>query len=439
MIALLIIALVAVTLFAVANPFVGTIGLLGVIFIRPGEIYPSLGPLHIERVLSVVVMAAFLFHGNRLRFSKVTKALLIFWVTMFCSVPLSFWPGGALQASIDFGKAVIYYLLIANLATTSRRLRATLITFCVMVGWLAGQALVEYIKGVSHYAMGIDRAIGLNSLSNDPNALGITLVTALPLIALFGYRGAGSIRWLAWGLIAVCVWTTILTGSRASYITFAVLAFLYALTSKRRVASVLIVLTLVAGLWFAMPEQYKSRLETVSDLSDDASYQGRLMAWKAGWEAFKENPLTGVGTTMFLDSRGAKTGHWLNVHSLYIQVLAELGLLGALAFAGFLFSVFSQNLRMSREFADSADLPVWLAQFPRACSLSLVALLFAGYSGHLLYRETWYLLAAFSTAALVVMKGSEFARHDAPALISEPAERYQMGRTGDYAWSSKSF
>src|SRR5205085_3709144 len=153
-----------------------------------------------------------------------------------------------LQGTVDFGKAVIYYLLISNLATTSRRLRWMLITFCIMVGWLAGQALVQYIKGASHYTMGIDRAIGLNSLSNDPNALGITLVTALPIIALFGYRGTGSIRWLAWGLLAVCVWTTILTGSRASYITFAVLAFLYALTSKRRVASVLLVVILVAGL-----------------------------------------------------------------------------------------------------------------------------------------------------------------------------------------------
>src|SRR5438270_2140708 len=167
MIALLIIALVAVTLYSVASPFIGTIGLLGVIFIRPGEIYPSLDPLHIERVLSIVVMAAFLFHGNRLQFPKVTKALLIFWAAMFCSVPASFWPGGALQASVDFGKAVIYYLLISNLATTSRRLRWMLITFCVMVGWLAGQALVEYIKGASHYAMGVDRAIGLNSMSND--------------------------------------------------------------------------------------------------------------------------------------------------------------------------------------------------------------------------------------------------------------------------------
>src|SRR5205814_7213308 len=249
----------------------------------------------------------------------------------------------------------------------------------------------------------------LNNMSNDPNALGITLVTTLPFLAIFCYRNAGRIRWLAMPLLGLCVWTIVLTGSRASYITLGLLAILYALSSKQRVAAVLAVVVLAGALWAVMPVQYQDRLKTVNDLAEDESYQGRVAAWHAAWDMFKSNPLTGVGTTMFIDSRGAASGHWLNVHSLYFQILAELGLLGTLAFGFFLFSIFQQNQRMRQELEKLPDCPQWLSNFPRACNLALIGLLVAGYSSHSLYRDNWYLLVGFSTAAIFVLC-SEF-RH----------------------------
>ena len=431
MVGALIAALVVFAFCAIASPLIGLIGLLAVIFIRPGEIYPDLAPLHIERIVSIVVMLAFVARGNKIRFPRVTGTFLFFWATMFCSVPLSFWPGGAFQASLDFGKAVIYYLLIANLAITSSRLRTILIAFCAMTSWLAGQAFLEYQQGATRFTMGIDRAIGLNNMSNDPNALGITLVTTLPFLAIFCYRNAGRIRWLAIPLLGLCVWTIVLTGSRASYITLGLLAILYALSSKQRVAAVLAVVVLAGALWAVMPAQYQDRLKTVNDLAEDESYQGRVAAWHAAWDLFKSNPLTGVGATMFIDSRGAASGHWLNVHSLYFQVLAELGLLGTFAFGLFIFSIFQQNQRMRRELEKSRDHPQWLDSFPRACNLALMGLLVAGYSSHSLYRDTWYLLAGFSTAAMFVLR-TEFGQIESQSVDQNAASLAAYG-TVDYA------
>ena len=94
MIGALIAALVVFAFCAIASPFIGLIGLLAVIFIRPGEIYPDLAPLHIERIVSIVLMLAFVARGNKIRFPRVTGTFLFFWATMFSVFPSPFGRAG---------------------------------------------------------------------------------------------------------------------------------------------------------------------------------------------------------------------------------------------------------------------------------------------------------------------------------------------------------
>ena len=82
-------------IWALFNPFVGLIGVLAIIFARPGELYPILDTIHIQRTFTLLVLISFLVHERRLQVPKVSKALLIFWIAMFCTVPLAFWRAGA--------------------------------------------------------------------------------------------------------------------------------------------------------------------------------------------------------------------------------------------------------------------------------------------------------------------------------------------------------
>ncbi|MFQ5778488.1 MAG: O-antigen ligase family protein, partial [Terriglobia bacterium] len=127
-------------------------------------------------------------------------------------------------------------------------------------------------------------------------------------------------------------------------------------------------------------------------------------AWRAGWEMFKDHPLTGVGSMQFPNANGAKywpnqrNPVWLNAHSLYFQVLGELGLLGTLIFLLFVVNLLRTNKRLGHILSGDGSTARWLQAFPLACTLSLVVLLFAGYSSHNLYRSTWYLLAGLSAS-----------------------------------------
>jgi O-antigen ligase len=432
-------ALLIVALWGLANPFVGLLGLLAVYFIRPGELHPVLAALHPERVLAILVLGSILLHRGKLVFPSITKRCLLFWMALFCSVPLAVWRSDALLNALDFIKILTYHVAIVSLVTTARRLRIFLATYALLVGWLAATSLSDYAHGVYYFAgEGIARATGLTSAGGNPNELGLTMVSGLPLLLPLIARGAGRVRWLALAVAAASITTVVLTGSRGSFLALIFLVGVLTLSSKHRLAWLLLAAIFLAVLWGATPAEYKQRYLSVNSLQNDESYQHRVLAWQAGWAMFKDNPLTGVGVGEFANASGMKywpgQGHriWLNAHSLYVQVIAELGLVGALAFAAFLIHLFRLNQSIAQRLSVLTDCPAWLGLLPRACTISVLVLLFGGYGSHDLYRPTWYMLAALSAAVqLGIAQGSfQLARAEEPGSPQEaPSISYGFAET----------
>ena len=430
----ILIAVAIMLVWAVGNPFVGLIGLLTVNILRPGEIYPLFASLHIERILAIVVLASLLFHEKRIATPKITRAVLAFWATMFLAIPFAFWQSNSLDTSITFGQTIAYHLLIVTLVKTEKRFQTFLIIFMVLIGWLAGSSLVSYLEGHVIVTMGIERASGLTSAGGDPNTLGLTLVSALPLVVLVLRSEMPKwARLLALGVCGLCVATVISTGSRMSFFTLIMAIGLFAATRKHRFILVPAALIILGIGWIFIPEQYKERYETVNKLDKDESYQNRLRAWQAGWAMFKSNPLTGIGPGNFAVAAGSEfwpgegRKHWLNAHSLPLKAIGELGLVGTIAFIYMLFTLFRLNGRLKRQAREEPDLPGYLVWFPVACNFSLIILLIAGYSSHNLYRSTWYMLASLSGAMELLMASrtataEEVAPRPVGRLGTEPSE-----------------
>jgi O-antigen ligase len=189
-----------------------------------------------------------------------------------------------------------------------------------------------------------------------------------------------------------------------------------------------VAIALLAIIWQVMPTEYQQRYLSVRSLKDDESYQNRVLAWHAGWHMFLDYPLTGVGVGQFAIADGTKywpdPQHkiWLNAHSLYLQLIAELGLFGALAFVAYLYSLFRLNFWLRKELAVFPGAPRWLRFYPTASTLSLLVLLFAGYSSHDLYRSTWYILGALSGCVEMLVKQERVKqRREKDVPVPEPA------------------
>jgi O-antigen ligase len=399
------------TVWGLVDTFVGLLSLLAVTVIQPGELYPALDAFHVERVMAIAVLVSLIAHQRNLTFPRITQFLLVFWCAMFLSVVTAFWRMGALQSAIDFSRIMIYHLIIINVVNTPRRLAIFLLVFVLLIGWLAASSYVSFLGGGFYLESGhFARAEGLTSSGGNPNDLGLTLVSSLSLTVVLALRKSWRDRFLGVAVAVISIYAIVFTGSRMSFLALIFLLAAYTFSARKRLLFLPIAIALLAIIWQVMPAQYQQRYLSVRSLKDDESYTNRVMAWHAGWHMFLDHPLTGVGVGQFPIANGSKywpgSGRkvWLNAHSVYVQLIAELGLFGTLAFSVYLVGLFGLNYSIGKQLAAFPEAPHWLRFYPTACSLSLLVLLFAGYSSHDLYRSTWYMLGALSACVHMVVK-----------------------------------
>lgn len=405
-------AIVILALWGLTNPFAGLLGLLLVYVTQPGELYPVFGAMHVERVMAIIVFLSFMVHTGRMTFPPISKRLFGFYAAVIASVPLSFWRANALINAFDFGKTVIYCLLIINLVNNRKRFRIFLLTFIGLISYQSVSSLINYYFYGGHYhAEGIDRIVGLTSSTNAPDTLGLTMLTALPIMLLFTLSRERRIQLLSIGAAVLALWALIFTGSRGTLLTLLIVGGVFVVTRRRRFIMVPVAAVVLMVGWWLMPAQYQERYTTQmqsDQLKNDAAYQNRITSWIGGWHMFLSNPITGIGIGDYTDANGggfwpARKKIYLDAHSLYFKLIGELGLLGLITFAIFVGAVVKENGRLKRELS-SEDVPPWMKHYPTAANLIIASLLVSGYASHDLYRDTWYVIAGLTAALAMILE-----------------------------------
>jgi O-antigen ligase len=429
------------------KPFEGLLGLLAVTMINPGEIWPIIATMHIERLLVLVIFIGLIRQPARLIYPPLTKKIIIFWMAMVISIPLSFWPGGAVGFCLDFARIILYHFFIVNLTDTTKKFFILLFVFALLIGWVGGGAVWGYAHGsFDNMAIrnGFERATGLSESNGNPNTIGLTMVSGLPLVLLI--LGSEKKWQKVVGLIValLAVSALILSGSRTSFVNF-VLISLALLLNRKNIKFIPVLMVLGVVLWGIIPQQDKERYADIfavaSGKQEDESYIAHRQAREAGYAMIKDYPITGVGAGQFPIAAGTKYWPtqeklWENPHNLYVQIPAELGIIGVVAWVSFMVTFVKTGTKLKRLFAqpEYASLPKPLKNFPRACMFALAALFIGGMFGHTLYRHTWYLLAGM-IAALEIVAAKEFCE-PAPAKEDEWAVRSPLDSPGSLAPSS---
>ena len=422
---------------AIFKPFEGLIGLLAVNMINPGEIWPLLNILHLERLLVLLTGIGIFIRPVPFVYPPLTKRVFWFWGAMFLSVPLSFWPGGAARFALDFGRIILYYFLITNLADTQKRILVLIVVFALLIGWVCGGSLWSYMNGIFDQMAirnGFERATGLSESNGNPNTVGLTLVSGLPICFLLFYMRSKWLKLMALGLTVSCIIGVLLTGSRTSFSNLCIICFC-ALLNRKGIKFIPLLMVAAMVTWIVIPQQYKDRYSKIVSVATgkekDESYDAHAMAREAGYHMMMDYPITGVGCGQFpiadgqkyWPSKGEKL--WENPHNLYIQVAAELGIIGVATWLAFMVPFVSMTRRLKLLFKtpEYEGLHPALKNFPRACMFSLAALFIGGMFGHTLYRHTWYMLAGMTVALERVVATSHFAKEEA-APVGEQEEAF---------------
>jgi putative inorganic carbon (HCO3(-)) transporter len=398
------------------DPFWGLAAYMVTFYVRPGELVPALAPLHIERVVGLLALAVLIWHrrtGERWESlnHRVTLMMAGFLGIMALSVVTAYWKTLAILETIEFAKILVAYLLIIGLVNSERRMRAFVWIYLVLIGWTAGSSLWGFFSGANRgFAMGIDRARGLALAWGHPNSLAMTLLAAVPfLYLLIPVERRRPARLVLILIFALSLLTIMYTGSRAGMLGVLVAAVaLWWRTGRRPAMFVGIAVALLCAA-LLMPYQYQMRMVSILDYQQDPSSLGRIDSWISGLHMFLDRPLLGVGPGNFGIAHGLAYSSpwrpsWLEAHSIYIQLPAELGLVGLVWFAGILFVVARVNRKTRQMLVAGGNVWSWHYRLAVALDISLVVLLFTGLFGHNLYRPTYYFIAGMSVALAYIVR-----------------------------------
>lgn len=386
-------------------PFFGFILYLFLYFLRPGERFIALAPLRVELTFGIVLLLAIVIHdalrGTRIRFprDKISISILVFIASFWLGVIFSVWKEQSAEAMVAFLKTFVFYYFVVVMADNEKRFNITFWVIVLLTCFAGSEAAYNYFTGGYTFNQGIMRSGGATSFGEHSNSLAMYMTTTIPMLIylVVKYRKPVA-RFLCFVLMGVCFVTLIVTGSRSGILSLLGTAFTYAWFSRHRLAYFGLIVFLSVATFFAMPEQYKERYGSIASENVDASSQGRLDAWAAGMRMFVDYPITGVGPQAFAAAYLQREGIWLYSHSLYVELLATMGVVGTAAWCWFLYQVLAALKRMNKRRKDDPAYQRDTVVFVRATYAIIFGLLVAGVFGHILFRDTWYILAGLVVA-----------------------------------------
>jgi len=248
--------------------------------------------------------------------------------------------GDASEKGIDFGKTVLYYLLLITIINTSGRLQSFLTWIVAFTAILTVVALLQYHEYIDLPALEMAERyeedeegelipvyqLYSTGIFNDPNDLSMILVIGM-IISLYRVadRHAGLFR-VFWVLpVVLFTYAILMTRSRGGFL--ALLASLMTLFVTRfgwRRSIPLILIALSAMLVLSGGRQAKIS-------TGEETAQERMKLWSEGLSMMKQSPrwaLTGIGAGQYAEELPQVA------HNSFVHAFVELGFLGGALFLG---------------------------------------------------------------------------------------------------------
>lgn len=337
--------------------------------------------------------------------------------------------GLATASVLETARGVLLALVVASALLRRPAVRAAVATAVASATLLAAIAVVQAVTGrydrdwgglgrvkdAQIYADVFDRRVA--GPVGDPNFFAELLVTVTPL-ALWAaeYAASTRLRVAAGAAVAVLAAGIAFTYSRGGLLALVVVAVLWTFSHRMTARRLALVASFGLVIAVAAGQALGARLATLSefvpggdDLDEhaDSSFVERRLLTGTAWRMFVAAPVLGVGAgnyTVNFDAPAAEVGSTFREvgedrphypHSLPLEIAAETGIVGLLAFGGVIVAALL-GLERARRGAD----PAW-SSLLRALQLAVVAHLTCGLFLHGALMRPLYVLLGLSAAAAV--------------------------------------
>ncbi len=413
---LFIVAGLCFVLIAFRYPMVGIFVYLLIFFIKPNELFQISVPVPYERLVALIIIVRMLvdmaFVEKKIPLYRMDFGILAFYVAVFLSL-LGATDLATARASFDiFSKVILVYFLITRIVNSQAKFKSVIWLYAFSVAFLGVYSSWSYYIGDYVTAQGIARAYlpGGGSYA-DPNSLATSLILGIPFMAyLIFYHRNIFLKIVLAAMIAACVWTVVLTGSRGGMLGVITVLLLMGLFSRRKLGTLVIAIVSLLVLAAVAPKEYMDRFATIAayDQDDESgagnSARGRIEGLKYGIKFFLQRPLTGVGMGNFPYHFYQEGKGWFNPHNMVAKLISELGILGIIGFTAFIYW-FVRILREAKAYyREKKKTSHFIYQMSTAIQVALLMLFFQGLFGHNLYRFNWYIFASFAAIIYNLVK-----------------------------------
>jgi O-antigen ligase len=326
--------------------FVGMLAYLVVEYMRVSAQYQFLLPFQVGKVVVAVCFLGWLIAPRRqpgdrspIRAIDVTLVLLLFGA--FFSVLFAEHKDLAWGGFGDLLRWAVIYFLIGRIVTSSWRSRIFVFVLLLLNVKLAQAGIRYYFGSLAYWGNEMiavkegARAGSVGFFSNSAD-FGVAMCVVWPLTTMLLFMKPLRLLWRVLLLAGSGVFLVAILdcGSRGALVGAVCVVLAGMMASKRKLAVALMALLLIPGVIFVLPGASKERIQSALHPRSDPTASSRLVFWKAGLMMFRDHPLLGVGIKNFPLTRLERYGAlgdtekaWVP-HSLYIEVLSELGLAG---------------------------------------------------------------------------------------------------------------
>jgi O-antigen ligase len=388
------------------------------------------------------------------RMTPEFAGVLALGAVILATAPFSIWFGGAVSVFTDlYLKVALVYLLAVNVIVSPKRVERLTWLLVLAIGYIGFRAVLDYVRGVNLIARGSRVQGAVGGLMQNPNDLALHMVVFMPLAAFVALRSGPPIkRLIAAGAAFAMMGAVVASGSRGGFIGLMVMLLVLAVfAARQRPAMVFAGALVVLCALPVLPSSYWRRVSSITDPSKDdyQSSEARKRLFGEAFDAFVENPITGVGAGQFKDYKPEKRVEaWHETHNIWLQVASELGIFGLGVFTFLMVRAFSgvwqtrRLLARVRAAAAAAKRPSprrkpivapeisqedaqFLDAHSAAMAASLAGFFVCSFFSSVAYNWTFYYLLVLAVAPRDILRERlPVTRRRRAVAVSEPAPLY---------------
>lgn len=241
------------------------------------------------------------------------------------------------------------------------------------------------------------------------NEIALAILMVIPLMYFLKLHTKNKyIRLALLGSMVLCAVAVIGSYSRGAFLAGGVTLISLWFGMRHKVLTIAVVLSLGLAIAPFIPEQWYNRMNTIESYSQDASAMGRINAWHMAVSLANDRPLTGGGFRSFTPDNFKKYAPDPNdvhdVHSIYFEVLGEMGYVGMLLFLVLWLLVFIESRYIYKWAKENEELK-WLADLAKMSQVGLLAYLSGGaFLGLAFFDLPYHLMCLVVLSGVILRK-----------------------------------